>query len=152
MISLIEVVCPHCGARGQIMVPPIGSIVIGPCPQCHELVVVFCGKVLPLNKETMKCGSTSQKREHLLAVLMEYLEEKISQIAFDPAAEDEEDGTAPDRESDRAFQEPVPMELAEAGQPAPSPKAAISQADFDHFVNVDLKLLDNKDYFKAVFE
>ena len=27
MLSLIEVECPHCGARGQIMIPPVGSII-----------------------------------------------------------------------------------------------------------------------------
>ena len=74
MLSLIEVQCPHCGARGQIMMPPVGAIIIGPCPQCNELVVVFCGHVLPLEKEIMETGEVEERREHLLHVLTDFLQ------------------------------------------------------------------------------
>ena len=83
MQSLIEVQCPHCGARGQIVVPPVGAIIIGPCPQCSELVVVFCGYILALDKETMESGTTDDRREHLLGVLTEFLQDRITRLLSD---------------------------------------------------------------------
>jgi len=150
MISLIEVICPHCGARGQITLPPVGAIVIGPCPQCEELVVVFCGKVLALDKDAMVYGSADQKREHLMTVLTSFLEEKLSQISFDTPNEDPDLVPEPQNEAElgmEAEEEPRRPVMA----PAPSPQPTISTVDMEHFVNEELALLDNKDYFKAVF-
>ncbi|MBI5095813.1 MAG: hypothetical protein HZB26_25695 [Candidatus Hydrogenedentes bacterium] len=151
MISLIEVICPHCGARGQITLPPVGAIVIGPCPQCEELVVVFCGKVLPLDKETMVYGSPEQKREHLMTVITGFLEEKLAQISFD-VPEDDEALTAETRgEASHGASTPeieggsLPSRSSDAGP------TVISTQDVEHFVNDELALLDNKDYFRAVF-
>lgn len=149
MISLIEVICPHCGARGQITVPPIGAIVIGPCPQCEELVVVFCGKVLPLDKETMLYGTPEQKREHLMSVLSGFLEEKLAQISFDFSAEDGDLEGARSAELDH--EDPV-AEVHDPEPPrhGPEPKV-ITPGEIEYFVREELDLLDNKDYFKAVF-
>ena len=140
MLSLIEVECPHCGARGQIMIPPIGAIIIGPCPQCSELVVIFCGHVLALDKETMENGSTEDRREHLMSVLTEFLQDRIAKLLSDDVEMIEE-------EIDETNEEigPDPSEPKDQSKP-------ISQPEFERFVDVDLKLLDNKAYFKSVFE
>jgi hypothetical protein len=149
MISLIEVICPHCGARGQITLPPVGAIVIGPCPQCEELVVVFCGKVLALDKEAMVYGSPEQKREHLMTVLTSFLEEKLSQISFD--APNEDGDLAPEPQVDVEQEAEAEVEHEHAAVEASSKEPAISSVDMEHFVNEELALLDNKNYFKAVF-
>ena len=147
MLSLIEVQCPHCGARGQIMVPPVGAIIIGPCPQCNELVVVFCGHVLPLDKETMENGTTEDRRDHLLQVLTEFLQERIVKLLSDDL--EFEEGEFRDPASLESGSQAEAASSGEADEPQANP---ISQTEFERFTDVDLKLLDNKAYFKSVFE
>ncbi len=159
MLSLIEVQCPHCGARGQIMMPPVGAIIIGPCPQCSELVVVFCGHVLPLDKQIMESGALEERREHLLSVLMEFLQDRIGKLMSEEAeaaeseessSEDETFATAEERQS------AVPSGGAPASLTDESKRAReltpISKTEMERFATIDLKLLDNKAYFKSVFE
>lgn len=142
MVSLISVQCPHCGAQGQILLPPVGSIIIGPCPECKELVAVFCGQVLPLDKHIMENADVDEKRSHLLEVLTDFLEDRVGKLMTDdgaiPEDYEEYDGPEPDSE------EP---ELPASKQVAKE----ISQGEVDQFLDVDLKLLDNQAYFKSVF-
>jgi len=155
MLSLIEVQCPHCGAQGQIMVPPVGAVIIGPCPECKELVVVFCGQVLALDKATMESGSIEERREHLLGVLHEFLEERIVKILDEDSltASIEDDDEAYDQlEYSEAFTETPEHEMGEAEEDtAKESSAPISQVEMERFMDVDLKLLDNKAYFRSVF-
>ena len=134
MLSLIKVECPHCGARGQIMVPPVGALIIGPCPQCNELVVVFCGNVLALDKETMENGTTDDRRDHLMEVLTDFLEDHVAALFYD------------DVELIEGHSEETGGELKLEGQTSP-----ISQDELERFRDIDLKLLDNQAYFKSVF-
>lgn len=153
MLSLIEVQCPHCGAQGQIMVPPIGSIIIGPCPQCKELVAVFCGQVLALDKFIMESGSVEERQEHLVGILTDFLHERIGRMLSDESGSENDDFVTDElmgEFTEESFDE-------EEGVPAPiqdsnKEKAPISQSEFDRFTDVDLKLLDNKAYFKSVFD
>lgn len=147
MLSLIEVQCPHCGARGQIMVPPVGAIIIGPCPQCNELVVVFCGHVLPLDKDTMESGTLDDRREHLLGVLTEFLQDRLSTLLTDGQTEGE--GIVSDN-----FQLPEEGSVEDLSGPVESTpeRSPISQSELERFADVDLKLLDNRAYFKSVFD
>ena len=154
MQSLINVECPHCNTRGQIMVPPVGSIIIGPCPQCSELVVVFCGQVLPLDKSVMQDGSIEIRRTHLLSTLNEFLEERISSLMTDdfvldtralPEAVDGMDF----EEMEKVYMEDVPV--SSSNETEADANQTITQSEVDRFTDVDLKLLDNKAYFKSVF-
>lgn len=148
MLSLIEVTCPHCSAQGKIMVPPVGSVIIGPCPKCNELVVIFCGQALALDRVIMESESMEDRREHLLAVLNEFLRERITGILA------EENGMA----------DVTPVDEGEIGDFIADEEVAdiestgnddseqvISQNEVDQFTEVDLKLLDNRAYFKSVF-
>jgi len=148
MISLIEVQCPHCGARGQLMLPPLGAIIVGPCPQCHEMVVIFCGRAFALNKEVMLHGEAEEKHEHLLAVLSDFLDERVADVVaeFETHAHrsvNEQDAETPEYEDETI----APVDAVCDG----SGREAISSEEVQEFVSKDLKLLDNKDYFRAVF-
>lgn len=148
MHSLIEVQCPHCGARGQIMIPPVGAIIVGPCPQCRELVVVFCGYVLSLDKERMESGSLAEQRDHLLSVLTEFLQDQVTKLLS---------GETPMEEGEMGDYYETPSESSEGNPEAsesskPRDGGQISQSEFERFTEVDLKLLDNTAYFKSVFE
>lgn len=146
MLSLIDVQCPHCGAQGQIMLPPMGSIIIGPCPQCKELVVVFCGQVLALDKQIMENADIRERRDHLHAVLSEFLHERISKLMTDEKG----GGTASDS-GESATGESEADESPALEQPVAESEPAITEGEFERFLDVDLKLLDNKAYFRSVF-
>lgn len=126
------------------MVPPVGAIIIGPCPQCNELVVVFCGHVLALDREIMENGSSDDRREHLLSVLTEFLHDRIAKLLSD-------DSEMVDGELAEEYGASVAGDAFADEKPA-SEKSPISQTEFERFTDVDLKLLDNKAYFKSVFE
>lgn len=151
MLSLIEVTCPHCAAQGQIMLPPLGAIIIGPCPECHGMVAIFCGRVLPLNKETMVDGTAAEKRSHLGAVLGEFLHDRIDRLFSDGESEESiafegQEDPPSERDGRRRDTGLGKIEVFGNGQ-----VAAISTEELESFKNVDLRLLDNADYFKAIF-
>ena len=125
------------------MIPPVGAIIIGPCPQCKELVVVFCGQVLPLEKAIMESGSVEDRQEHLLSVLTEFLRDRIGKIMSQPL-------DAEDTGMDDQFE--TPEEQANEQDAESATTGEITQNELDRFVEVDLKLLDNTAYFKSVFD
>lgn len=129
------------------MIPPIGSIVIGPCPQCKEFVVIFCGQVLPLEKAIMEGEDLAARRDHLLSVLTEFLRDRIGKLMH--AEPSSEEGAMSD-ELELPGDEHEGPEFE--GEPKPRDLGAITQQEVDRFTEVDLKLLDNKAYFKSVFE
>lgn len=153
MLSLIEVTCPHCAAQGQIMLPPLGAIIIGPCPECHGMVAVFCGRVLALDKEIMTEGLTSEKRGHLSAVLGTFLQDRISRLFTDDDVDeivtfDHEDDEEHEHREDR----PAETGLGKIDPYGNQQTAPITSEELESFKNVDLRLLDNPDYFKAIFD
>ena len=144
MLTLIQVQCPHCNAQGQLMVPPFGSIVMGPCPRCKELVVVFMGQALALDKTIMLEASGEEQREHVLAVLTDFLSQRLGDILTgDHSRSDEDIDFGPGETADES-----------PGRPASRTSGAarpISQSEVELFTNTDLPLLDDASYFKSVF-
>lgn len=149
MLSLVEVRCPHCGAKGQIVMPPLGAIIIGPCPKCEELLIVFCGQVLPLDKGIVMHGTPREKHEHLMAVLTEFLEDRVADLVRQTTPE--EAGADTDEYLDIDADGAAADFEAELPRPASPEGPRISENEVEQFIKVDLNLLDNKDYFKAVF-
>ncbi len=140
------------------MLPPLGSLIVGPCPECMELVVVFGGHVLPLNKELMINGSAEERKDHLMDVLTSFLDERVNQLLIEAEKEEleqneeeQEDALSFANSEDEADSNLA--EMNERAQRASSNTQAkvISRIEFENFVHVDLNLLDNKDYFRAVF-
>lgn len=130
------------------MLPPLGALIVGPCPNCNEMVVVFCGRALPLDKEVMLNGSDVEKHEHLRGVLIDFLESRIATVVeqFSPDAADSLRDYSPEALSQNEELDPVREPQVE-----PRPRQ-ISDTEFEEFVQYDLPLLDNGDYFKTFFE
>lgn len=96
----------------------------------------------------MEGGAAEERQEHLLAVLTTFLQDRISRLLSD---EVEFDG-APSDESGEFLPEESGM-VAESGEIVQeAEREPISQNEAERFADVDLKLLDNKAYFKSVFE
>jgi len=172
MISMINVKCPHCGTEGQINMPPLGAIIVGPCPECESMVAVFCGKVLALEDAIMKQGSLEEKSAHLKYVLQDFIEARIDKLfeAIARQKSQEGEGETSDLaglvhqddvddaveslfdEADEDIPEFVePLKPGRELEPQLSaPK--ISKREFDDFRKIDLNLLDNPDYFRKTFE
>lgn len=149
MLSLIEVKCPHCGAQGQIMLPPLGAIIVGPCPECEGMVVVFCGRVMPLDKEVITEGTALEKKEHLLDVLTVFLEERVERLFANQEEEAEEE-----QEVDSSVEE-TEEEEEEDDDTLPVVQTEgplISTEEFQSFLNEELRLIDDKNYFRAIFQ
>ena len=146
MMTVIEVQCPHCGARGQMMVPPVGSLFIGPCSRCEDYMIVFCGQALALDGETMGEGTGVERREHVLDTITRFLDGWLDRVMG---------GGANDEIGDASAEEPA----AELDEPdfvsSPEDKAVsapISDLEFCQFVENDLELLDDRSYFDSIFK
>ena len=132
------------------MVPPPGAIIVAPCPECQGLVVVFCGQVLALSKETMLRSTIKEKREHLMTVLTEFLRQRVGEIISEdeePAPEVAEKPAAAKSEAAAEGSSSVMQHWRKPGLKS----SPITQEEVDRFLRDDLRLIDNPDYFKAIF-
>jgi len=120
--------------------PPPGSIIVGPCPECSEMVAVFGGQVLALDKEMMLHGSLEDRKRHLLEVLGVFLEARVDRLLSQAEAEAQP--------SDGETEEPDTPGLALPQEPRVRP---ISDSELQHFITDEMKLLDNSDAFRAIF-
>ncbi len=160
MLSMIEVKCPHCGSQGQILLPPLGSIIVGPCPECQGMLCIFSGRILPLDTEIMTQADRNTRKEHLYAVLHDFLHDRVEKL-FDSMEEqshidgeqDFGDGDVDDLLADEESLRSAgtPMEESSINPFGNIQEAPITVEEIDSFRNVELKLIDNPEYFKAVF-
>ena len=140
MINIIKIKCPHCGVEGQLVLPESDALIIGPCPECNNTVAIFAGKALALDKSLLKKATQEEAYNHLYGVLEGVIREKLDQI-FNTAFP-ETPSVVPDEETG------IPEErVANEAPKAP----AISAMELHAFVQEELPLLDNRDYFKAIF-
>ena len=145
MFPVIEVECPYCKATGQIMTPPLGSIIVGPCPRCNEMVLLFDGTVMPLDKDIISAGTSEEKKQHLLETIVDMAAGKIDELI--------DSGELGNRSADtQSSVRPAESQRAHV-LPSIQDKDApyISRQDVRDFKNIDLHLIDSKDYFDKVF-
>lgn len=168
MQSILNIVCPHCQAKGRVAAPPVGALVIGPCPKCNELVMVFSGKALPLEKDVIINGNAEDKRQHLMEVLTMFLDQQVGRLVeeLENHGSQNDDQPGLDSESENSFDmhsdehlheaDEMPLEGFEPEAPrgggfrkgGPSP---ISKSEFEDFMRNALPMIDNKDYFRKTF-
>lgn len=130
------------------MIPPVGSILIGPCSQCGDFMTLFCGKALPLEKEIMVEGSLEERRDHLLEAITGFLGDWLNKILSSPPPGTSEADQGMEDLAEEEFEgEDSEQETAEE-TPELGP---IGEGELGEFVNNDLVLLDDKAYFDSVF-
>lgn len=143
MFSLMDIKCPHCGAEGQIVTPPFGSVVIGPCPNCHNPVLLFCGKTLALDKQVVAESSLDGVKEHLIEVMCQCVRQMADQLV--------------EQATDQPSSQPAidTCEKIKSMKPTPSvtnsDAPAITSRDIKDFVKIDLNLLDKREHFDRLF-
>jgi len=144
MLPVIEVQCPFCKATGQIMTPPLGSIIVGPCPRCNETVLLFDRTVMALDKNIINKGSPEEKKQHLLETIIDMIAEKVEELV-----ENEELGHELDQEVEEESGYRKGKRLAPSVRNKEAPQ--ISREDVRDFVNIDLNLIDSEYYFDKMF-
>ena len=143
MFPVIEVQCPYCKATGQIMTPPLGSIIVGPCPRCNEMVLLFDGAVMQLDKDIIAEGAPEEKKQHLLETILDMAAGKIDELLENGelGAEPTNGDSGQKKKSGRRLRPSIRNKSA----------PYISRGDIQDFVNIDLHLIDSKGYFDKVF-
>ena len=135
------------------MLPPMSTIIVGPCPECQGLVVVFCGNALSLDNDIMLHGSVEERREHLMGVLTDFLHDRIWQILPDENQDETEESEFEASASEVPEDPPLIHEMEPPSFPAGFRKhsSQITQEEHDVFVSQELSLLDKAESFRALF-
>ncbi len=144
-----SITCPHCGNQRLVTSKvPKDVVVVLPCPSCSEWVVLFRSKVIALNREVIINGSFEEKKEHIAEVIAEFLEPGM----LPSSAEELEEMTnqftqarQSEGEEDEHGEEDSGHGDEEEGE------RPISQREFDNFVKLQLKRLDDPVYFRKHF-
>lgn len=136
------VVCPHCKSNRIITSRvPKDVVAVMPCPNCHELAVLFRDKIIPINRRILEEGSREERTQHLAQVITEFLEAGI--LPFHEGGSDSGFDSG-DFDGDEAMEQP----LVEGVHADLDP---ISDKEAEKFTRVDLKCLDDATYFKRHF-
>lgn len=114
-----------------------------PCPNCHELVVLFRGKAVALSRRIMERGSFDERKMHIAEIIAEFLEPgmlglPISEVSY---------------QGDETVEDELPAALEAEPQPRPRRRLGkpITEKEVDRFVRVDLNRIDEAAYFKKHF-
>lgn len=127
------VACPHCGTKRIVARVPKDWVAILKCPNCNELVVLFRGKVIGVDRDTLEHGSFEDRKSHIAEVIAEFLEPGMF-------GSDSNESEPAEQENDDLVVE------AEATSTRP-----ISKREMDRFVRFDLQRIDEETYFKRHF-
>ncbi len=136
------VVCPHCKSHRIVTSKvPKEVVVVMDCPACHELSVLYRNGVIPLDKRVLEGGSFEERKTHLAGVIARFLE-------AGPFPFSSEAGEAPEEALDeRGPAKEAAPDADKEGEFVPP----ISDEEFQKFVRIDLKCVDNSAYFRRHF-
>lgn len=127
--------CPHCSERA-IPVARIGGNVVAimHCPCKEELLLFYRDKVIPLKRSILESGTFEERKEHLGTIAANIFEMGMS------AAQNGD------------FGDILPsLALPDGAREQGNGKPHITPEEFDKFVRIDLKCLDNAAYFRRHF-
>ncbi len=137
-----KVVCPHCRAEQTFHPnPPRDMAVVMGCPECQELMVLFHGKVIAVNRQILISGTREERKAHLADIVEPFLEEFLKSGFLGighPLSMGTEDLT-----------DVPPPEFA---PDHPATDRPITQKEFERFLKIDLKCIDNPTYFHRHFD
>lgn len=137
--------CPHCGKTEIRMAKvPRDVVVMMPCPECRELVVLFRGKAIAINREVLRNGTKEQRRNHIAEIVEEFLPPELFSGEFDwDSLEQGAPFPFPGRRPRR--RRPAPFEEDD------EPELPISDEEMERFQRFELHRIDEPRYFKRYF-
>ncbi len=146
MLSFVDVRCPHCGAQGKIVLPPLGTMLIGPCPACRGMLALFNGSVLPLDSKIILEGTTEEKKKHIIEVFSSFIEDKIDDF-FNPK---KEESLTPDSEN-RTETFESEHKIEEYSRYKTKKKNPITSEELLNFKESEIDSINNPEVFKKYF-
>lgn len=136
--------CPHCGTPRIITSKvPKDVVVVMPCPNCRELVVLFRNKAIALSRKIMEQGSFEERKDHIAEIITEFFDPGMLGLPLPENGAGFELDDSADSEADDF------NELFDADSTAA--KGPISEKELDEFVRLDLNRIDEPNYFKKYF-
>ena len=93
-MSYVEIKCPHCSASGRVQNETNSPFMMGRCPVCGGYVVYFCGASLALDDDVFATHALETIRNHILARIDGWMEERLTEFLDEYAEEFEIDRTA----------------------------------------------------------
>ena len=147
MSEVSQIQCPHCQAKGKMIIPPAHSMILAGCPKCKEMVIVFLGRLFALDTAIMSEGTTEERREHILGVLTEVLGEGVD-LLFSRGTPVEEGPAEAASGEPAQEQESYAHPQSERQQDDLGP---IAQSELDQFIETELDRLDDDAYFRSIF-
>lgn len=142
MQPFIPVQCPFCDAQGQFVAQHPGAILVAPCGQCQEIMLIFAGTTLPLSKDVFLHASEAEQRKHLRKTIVQQLARRIGDVVCSSFGL--QDVPSPDTAG------PTPPRLVPSIAPD-HPTALISDAEVRDFLAIDLHQIDEKKHFDRLF-
>ena len=115
------------------------AVVMG-CPACQELMVMFHGKIIAINRKILSSGTREERKAHLAEIVDPFLDELLDSGFMGI-------GQPPAMGNDGLADSPPPG-FAPDNPPVDRP---ITQKEFDRFLKIDLKCIDNPSYFHRHF-
>lgn len=141
------ITCPHCNYKHLVTSKGLSDVVVVlPCPSCHDLMVLFRGKITGLKRDVLEHGTFEEQKQHIAEIVMEYLEPGMFKGIPSQQAERAENGDWEGGEFEEidAGEEREPADPAEMAAP-------ITQSEVDQFVRLDLHRIDEASYFHKHF-
>ena len=134
------ITCPHCGSdRIAAGHAPKDVVVVLPCPNCSELVVLFRNKAIALKRAIIENGTFEERKAHIAEIIAEFIDPSMFTGNIE---RDLSQGKAPFG---------LPLAEPDAAADSDEDTPPISQEEMDQFVQAELKLLDNPVYFRKHF-
>jgi hypothetical protein len=134
-----RILCPHCQNRKlPTSRVPKDVVVVMPCPECSELVVLFRSKALALDRRILQSGSHEERKMHIAGIIAEFLEPGLMKFAFQEPSlatefgDDDDDDDAISLSDTDVEDDTVP----------------ISEDDVKDFARIHLRRIDDGDYFR----
>jgi hypothetical protein len=142
------IVCPHCRKHKIFSSKvPKDMIVVMPCPACNELVVLFQNRVLAVSRKILEHGTFEERKMHFAELIAQFFEQGLSfeQMAQEAAESAAEESEMP-MENRMEFGELLRRAFHRHGGPVRV--GPITQEELDQFVRVELRRMDDPDYFR----
>lgn len=86
-MAYAQIKCPHCHADGRVDNDANSPFMMGRCPVCGGYVVYFCGASLKIENDVYATHSLETICDHILEVIDEFLESRLTDFLKEYATE-----------------------------------------------------------------
>ena len=134
----VTINCPICGNQGRVEKSRPGIVCVTECDDCGLWILYYCGGYFALDDQVMRTGSHEQKIEAMKSALMDFFHAQLDDLVLR-------------LENRGAFGSMANRSKSSNHNFATIRRSPITAQEQRAFCSVDLKMIDDARYFKAVF-